>query len=319
MHRTAHLIFNPVSGQGNAQKDLECIQSRLSPELDLSVYETTPDCDARTLGRRSVEQGVDLVVVSGGDGTINAVAEALTQSSIPLAILPRGTANAIATALDIPNNLEDACNVALTGTARTIDTARCNGHPMVLLAGIGLEAAVIDQVSRGAKDRLGALAYVFSGIQQLRELDSFEATIETKDRIITVDASAITVANIAPSTSVLAQGPAEIIADDGLLDITIVASEGIGRTLAASYELFRSAISNQAAQRDDVGYLRSSQVKITTNPQQKVVLDGEMMGTTPLEVSCVPQGLTLVVPEQPILSKNEDLTGLPNLTIEPKP
>lgn len=198
MRRTAHLIFNPVSGQGNAEQDLECLRSRLSQSLDLTVYETTPDRDARTLAAQSVEQGVDLVIVSGGDGTINATAEALTESSIPMAIIPRGTANAIATALDIPNNLEDACEIALTGTVRTIDTARCNGYPMVLLAGIGLEADVIDQVSRDAKDRLGALAYILSSIQQLRELNTFETTIETEDRVISVSASAITIANIAP-------------------------------------------------------------------------------------------------------------------------
>lgn len=318
MPRTAHLIFNPVSGQGDAEQALECLKTHLSPSLDLTIYETTPDCDARTLAVQAVEQGVDLVIVSGGDGTINAAAEALTESSIPMAIIPRGTANAIATALDIPSNLEEACKIALTGAMRTIDTARCNGYPMVLLAGIGLEADVIDQVSRQAKDRLGALAYIFSSIQQLRELNTFETTIETKDRIISVSASAITIANIAPSTSVLAQGPAEIIADDGLLDITIVASEGVGSTLAVSYELFRSAISNQAAQRDDVGYLRSSHVLITTDPPQKVVLDGEMFGTTPLEVICIPKGLTLVVPQQATSSKSEDLEGLPDLTIETK-
>lgn len=319
VRRTAHLIFNPVSGRGNAQEDLDYLRSRLSEALDLTIYETTPDCDARTLARQSVEQRVDLIIVSGGDGTINAAAEAITTSAIPLAIIPRGTANAVATALDIPNDLAAACDIALNGTTRTIDTASCNDKPMVLLAGIGLEASVVEQASRGSKDRFGALAYIMSGIQQLSELDSFEATLETDDRVISVSASAITVANIAPSTSVLAQGPANIVADDGLLDITIVAAAGVGDTLAASYELFRSAVSNQAADRNDIGYLRSKDVRITTTPPQKVVLDGEMIGTTPLTISCVPNSLTLMVPQQPVQAKTEDLSGLPNLTIEPKP
>ena len=157
-----------------------------------------------------------------------------------------------------------------------------------------------------------------SSIQQLNDLDSFAATLETDEKIISVSASAITVANIAPSTSVLAQGPAKIIADDGLLDITIVASAGIGDTLAASYELFRSAVSNQAAERDDVGYIRSRSVRITTNPSQKVVLDGEIVGTTPLDISCVPNSLTLMVSQQPVQAKDEDLSGLPNLTVKLK-
>ena len=318
MQRTAHLIFNPVSGRGNAQNDLEYLRSHLSQELDLTVYKTSPECDAQTLTKQSVEQGVDLIIVSGGDGTINAAAAAMIQSSIPLAIIPRGTANAVATALDIPSNLQEACDVALNGDVYTIDTACCNGRPMVLLAGIGLEASVIEQASRDAKDRFGAFAYFLSSVQQLSELDSFDAQLETEDRIISVSASAITVANIAPSTSVLAQGPAEIIADDGLLDITILASSGIRDTLAASYELFRSAVSNQAAERDDVGYMRSSHVRITTEPSQKVVLDGEMVGTTPLDIRCIRQSLTLVVPQRPVEAKAEDLSGLPNLVVEHK-
>ncbi|MEM0981113.1 MAG: diacylglycerol kinase family protein, partial [Cyanobacteria bacterium P01_H01_bin.58] len=99
MYNTIHLIFNPVSGQGNAQADLELLRSRLSPSFDLTVYETSPECNANELAAQSVEQGVDLVVVSGGDGTINAAAEALVETSIPLAIIPRGTANAVASAL----------------------------------------------------------------------------------------------------------------------------------------------------------------------------------------------------------------------------
>ncbi|MGD1951592.1 MAG: YegS/Rv2252/BmrU family lipid kinase [Leptolyngbyaceae cyanobacterium] len=318
MRRTAHLIFNPVSGHGNAEDDLNCLRSHLCQELDLTIYETSPDCDAQTLTQQSVEQGVDLVIVSGGDGTINAAAEAMAESYIPMAIIPRGTANAIATALDIPNNLIAACDIAINGATRTIDTACCNGRPMVLLAGIGLEASVVEQASRDAKDRFGAFAYLVSSIQQLSELDSFEAQLETEDRIISLSASAITIANIAPSTSVLAQGPAEVVADDGLLDITILASSGIGDTLAASYELFRSAVSNQAAQRDDVGYMRSNHIRITTDPAQKVVLDGEMVGTTPLDIRCIPHSLKLLVPQQPAQTKSEDLSGLPNLSVEHK-
>lgn len=68
MPRTAHLIFNPVSGQGDAQGDLAQVRSHLEPVFDLTVYKTSPDCDANTLAAQSVQQGVDLVIASGGDG-----------------------------------------------------------------------------------------------------------------------------------------------------------------------------------------------------------------------------------------------------------
>ncbi|MEL6249015.1 MAG: YegS/Rv2252/BmrU family lipid kinase [Cyanobacteria bacterium J06648_16] len=318
MRPNVHLIFNPVSGQGNAELDLAQVRSHLEPAFELTVFETSPERDANTLAAQSVEQGVDLVVVSGGDGTINAAAEAMIQSPVPLAIIPRGTANAVASCLGISTDLDQACQVILDGDVRDVDTARCNGRPMVLLAGIGLEADVIENVPRERKDRLGVLAYIMAGLQQLSDLPSFDVTLETKDKVISVQAAAITVANMAPPTSILAQGPARVSADDGLLDITIFAPAGVGSTIAASYELLRSAMSGEATQRDDVGFIRSESVTIATDPPQKVVLDGELCGETPVEVVCVPKGLRLVVPKHALINKSEDLEGLPGLEVEYK-
>ncbi len=318
MKRTAHLIFNPVSGQGNAEMELSIIKSQLEPEFDLTVYETTPECDANDLAEKLVAEGVDLVIASGGDGTVNAAAAALMGTQIPMAIIPRGTANAAASALGIPNNIDEACQVAISGIVHAIDTAKCNGYPMVLLAGIGIEADIVERTTREAKDRLGMLAYVISGFQQLRNLERFTAKLETDDRVISVEATAVTVANVAPPTSILAQGPAEMDADDGLLDITIVAPDGVGSALTASYELLRSALSGEATQREDVGYLRSHSVTITTDPPQKIVLDGEIRGETPLEVVCVSKGLHILLPEHAVPSDPEKLDGLPGLSIESK-
>lgn len=319
MTRTAHLIFNPVSGQGDAEADLAYLRSQFDPAFDLVVYETSPERGAGLLAKQSLQQGADLVIVSGGDGTINAVAGSLMETSIPLGIVPRGTANAVASALGIPTDLQSACQVILTGKPHLIDIARCNGHPMVLLAGIGLEADVIKRASRETKDRWGILAYILAGFNQLQELEPFEVTLETDDKIISVQACAVTVANMAPPTSILAQGPVEVVVDDGLLDVTIVAAKGIGSTLAASYELLRSAISGQATNREDIGFLRSKRVKVSTDPLQRVALDGEMLDAAPIEVVCVPKGLNLIVPQQTPLASPENITELPGITIELKP
>lgn len=143
------------------------------------------------------------------------------------------------------------------------------------------------------------LAYVFSGLVQLRGFESFEAEIETEDKIIrTVTAGAITVANAAPPSSVLAQGPAGIIHDDGLLDVTIVALKNWTGAIAASYHLLNTGLRGDAAKRDDIGYLRAKWVKVTTDPPQKIVLDGEIIGKTPVEIECIPGGLTIFVTQK---------------------
>ena len=187
-----------------------------------------------------------------------------------------------------------------------------------LLAGIGFEAETVNLADRTAKNRLGILAYVLAGLKQVGNLNQFEVEIELEDKIISVSAAAITIANAAPATSILAQGAAGVIFDDGMLDLTIVAPATPLVAIATAFDLLGSTLRGTASQRDDIGYLRAKKFKVTTNPPQKVVLDGEVIGTTPIEVECLPGGLTVFAPlveeEQPL----EKLEGLPNLKVETK-
>ncbi len=316
MKRSACLIFNPVAGQSDPEQDLSQIRSLLEPEIDLDIRLTTPEVDANQLAYEAVEQGVHMVIASGGDGTLSAAAEALVGTRIPLGLISRGTANAFASALGIPTTIEGACQTILDGATKVVDAAQCNGKPMVLLAGVGFEAEMVEKADREAKNRLGMLAYILAGVKQLREFDTFEAKIETDEKVITVTAGAVTIANAAPATSILAQGPAGIIYDDGLLDLTVVAPENRAGAIASAYHLLQTAFRGDAAERDDIGYLRARRIRVTTDPPQKVVLDGEIIGTTPIEVECVPGGLTILVPITTEIQPLERLEGLPELTVE---
>ncbi|HAZ45387.1 MAG TPA: lipid kinase [Cyanobacteria bacterium UBA11369] len=319
MTRSACLIFNPVAGQSDPEQDLAKIRAILEPAIDLEILLTTEEVGADELAKRAIARNVEAVIASGGDGTLSAVAAALVGTNIPLGVIPRGTANAFASALGLPDTIEAACEIILSGATRQVDAADCNGKPMVLLAGIGFEAETVEKADREAKNRFGLWAYILAGFKQLQEMEAFEVEIETEDRIITVNAVAVTVANAAPATSILAQGPAGVIFDDGLLDLTVVAPANVAGAIAASYHLFRTALSGNPTNRDDIGYLRAKRCKITANPPQKVVLDGEIVGTTPLEVECIPSGLTILVPPVTVeLPLEEKLEGLPGLTVEYK-
>ncbi len=316
--RSACLIFNPVAGQGDADQDLAQIRDILEPEIELEVCLTTAEMDADHLAQAAVERGFQTIIASGGDGTLSAAATALVGTDIQFGIISRGTANAFATALGIPDTIEAACKTILQGATQKVDAAYCNGKPMVLLAGVGFEAETVELADREAKNRFGMLAYVLAGVQQLRNLENFEVQIETEDKIVTVSAAAVTVANAAPPTSILAQGPAGIVVDDGLLDLTIVAPVNRAGAVAAAYHLFQSASTGAAVEREDIGYLRANRFKITAEPPQKVVLDGEMVGTTPIDVECIPQGLTVFVPSAEEVEPIEKLEGLPDLVIQTK-
>lgn len=302
--RVAHLIFNPVAGQGNPDNDLALIKRLLEPQVQVNVIITSPDLSPADQAHTALADGTELVIASGGDGTVSAVAGAVLETGIPLGIIPRGTANAFASAMGIPTTIQGACGTILAGNTRTIDMARCNGRPMILLAGIGFEADYVSRANREMKNRFGVLAYILAGVQQISEAATFEATLElegsehSEGNILrgSLTTSAITIANAAPATSVLAQGFGEVRYEDGLLDITISTVKTRMQAITALTSLFASALVSSPTNREDILCLRGSRVKITTNHPRDVVVDGEIIGTTPLEVDCIPKGLTVLTP-----------------------
>ncbi|VEP16525.1 conserved hypothetical protein [Hyella patelloides LEGE 07179] len=297
---TAHLIFNPVSGQGNAEQDLNLIRELLEPHLHLEVHQTTPDISPEELAKNAIASAADMIIVSGGDGTVSAVAGAVMETSIPLGIIPRGTANAFAMALGITqqiNPIRRACEIILAGKTRVVDAARCNGSPLILLAGIGFEAETVARADREAKNRWGSLAYIMAGWQQLDQQILFDAEIEIDRSTQKFQAGAITVANAAPLTSILAQGTGKVVADDGLLDVTIATAETKLQAVVTLLGMLESALIKTNNEINNVVHLQTKKLKISANPPQKVVLDGEIIGTTPLEIESVPQALTVFVLE----------------------
>lgn len=294
--RVGHLIFNPVSGQGNPDQDLALIRKILEPQVQLNVILTNEDEDPVDQATAAIAQGADLIIASGGDGTVSAVASSVIETDIPLGVIPRGTANAFASALGIPADLRGACETILAGTTRVVDAACCNGKPFILLAGIGFEAEMVDRANRELKNRLGVLAYLFAGVQQFQEQTAFQAVIDIDGELTEVQTGTITVANAAPATSVLAQGFGQVIVDDGLLDVTIATLKTRLQGLNALTSLFASALVNTPTQREDIIRLRTQKVKITTEPAQKVVIDGEIVNVESTEFECLPRALTVLAP-----------------------
>lgn len=318
MNRSACLIFNPVAGQGDPEQELTQIVSLLTPTIDVHIKKTTKEIGAEQLAKQALEQGVKTIIASGGDGTISAVAGVLINTDVCLGIIARGTANAFASALRMPNTIEEQCQIILDGHHKVVDTALCNGRAMTVLAAIGLEAKTIKQAEREMKDNLGQLAYILSGVQQLQELEKFEVEInnENEDETINLEAIAVSVANAAPPTSFLAQGPGETIADDGLLDITVITSGTVAETVATSYHLLQKALMNDETDHQDITHWRTKKVTITTTPTQQVAIDGDILSETPLTVECMAKSLTIFAPPpQSSESENNNIEILPDSSI----
>ena len=118
---------------------------------------------ARKQARRCAAAGADLIIVWGGDGTVQRVIDAVAATDITIGIIPAGTANLLATNLGIPIDLDAALDVALHGARRTIDAGVVNGEHFAVMAGSGFDALMIKDADRHLKDRIGRLAYVVTG------------------------------------------------------------------------------------------------------------------------------------------------------------
>ena len=129
--------------------------------------ETTPADHGLALARDALAAGAGLVIAAGGDGTVRACAHVLAGTGVPLAIVPRGTANLAARALGIPSRLDASLAAAFGGRDRQVDLAEADGMPFVAMAGIGLDAAVVDGTPDLLKRHLGWLAYAAGGVTRL--------------------------------------------------------------------------------------------------------------------------------------------------------
>ncbi|MBW4508486.1 MAG: YegS/Rv2252/BmrU family lipid kinase [Scytonematopsis contorta HA4267-MV1] len=296
MFTKACLIFNPTAGQGDPVEELVKIREVLEPKLNLDIIPSHKGISTLELTQQAISKDAQIILIAGGDGTISSAAEALIGIKIPVGIIPRGTVNAFAKALNMPIDIKAACETILSGKPRIVDTAICNGKPMIVLTSIGLEADTIKQTNRKLKNYFGMLAFIIAGIQELRKLKTFKTYIETESKIINCQAVAVTIANTAASTSLLAHSPAGVIADDGLLDVTVFAPRNQKNAFFAAYNLLRSGFTSDATIRDDIQHFRTNYVKVKTEPLQQVSLDGDSIGITNVEINCVPQSLTVLVP-----------------------
>ena len=303
--RRGYLIFNPISGQGDPDAELAEIRRHLEPQFMLQVWKTQPDLEPAEQAKQLINEikafdadgeGDSIIIASGGDGTVGAVASALQGSDIPLGIIPRGTANAFSVALGIPTGVKAACTNLLLGNLRRVDVALCNNQPMILLAGIGFEAGMVDKASRELKNILGPMAYIFSGARQFVDQLPFQATMLIDGEQVQIDASAITIANAAPATSVMAQGFGEVIPDDGLLEVIIASPKDRISGLSVLSSLAWSALKSSNANHNNLACFRTKQIQLELKEVQKLVIDGEILDAQTVTVTVNPQALQVVAP-----------------------
>jgi diacylglycerol kinase (ATP) len=175
---------------------------------------------------KALARGAELIFVWGGDGMVQRCVDVVAGTEATIAIIPAGTANLLATNLGIPKDIEEAVDVGLAGHARRIDVGRLNGERFAVMAGAGLDARMIGDADGGLKDRVGRLAYVWTGAKHIRE-KPFRAKIEVDGaRWYDGDASCILFGNVGKLFGGV-EAFEDAHPDDGVLELGVVSADGI--------------------------------------------------------------------------------------------
>jgi len=253
---------------------------------------TTPDDSGTELARAAVDSGADLVVACGGDGTVNAVAQALCGTDVVLGVLPLGTGNLLAGQLGIPGALEDAIAALLHGSDRRFDLGVVDGRVFVGMAGLGLDAAMIADASERLKARVGWPAYVPSILRHLRDRGEHVTLRVDGRRVRHRHVKALIIGNHGRLHGGIDLMP-DAAPDDGVLDVVVL--EPYGRLSGWPEVLLRLLIKRDGPR---ISRYRARQVEARVRRAVPLELDGDPYRTANvLSVQVKPGALLVRTPE----------------------
>jgi YegS/Rv2252/BmrU family lipid kinase len=240
---------------------------------------------------RRYRDRVDLVVVGGGDGTLNGAADGLVEAQLPLGILPMGTANDLARTLGLPADLSSACRVIAEGRERRIDLGRVNDKHYFNVASIGLSTAIARRLTRQAKSRWGVLAYGVTALRVLWESRPFHAEIRTESETIRVKTIQVAVGN-----GRYYGGGMTIAADAAIDDHRLELYSIEVRRWWQVLPLLPALRHGDLEPLKEVRNLSGQVFEVRTHRPRPVNTDGELTTHTPAQFHVVPKALAVLVP-----------------------
>jgi diacylglycerol kinase family enzyme len=294
----AAVILNPIKvvdpDEFRAKADAALTERGFDDSLWL---ETTVDDAGTTMAKRAIEEAVDLVVVAGGDGTVRVVCAELARSGIPVAVLPAGTGNLLARNLGISLDLELALTEVLDGSEQRIDSVQIEGDQLgtdrfVVMAGLGLDAAIIADAPDELKKRVGWAAYVVSTLKNLNHpFVRVEITVDDRPPI-TRRARTVVIGNVGTLQANIPLLP-DAKPDDGIIDLVVLAPRRLAHWPRVALSLVMKSVQEGRHIERFTG--RTIQVKAARTVRRE--LDGDQItdGHT-LAASVDPAALLVRVP-----------------------
>jgi diacylglycerol kinase family enzyme len=282
----AAIIVNPTKFDS-----LEAVRAQITEGCSAAGWgpplwvETTVQDPGTGQARQAVKDGATLICPLGGDGTVRAVAAALVGTETPIGLLPGGTGNLLARNLDLPvDSLPEALKVALTGQNKRVDVGRLivdssgeHEHPdeyvFLIMAGIGFDAKTMAGAPENLKNKVGPLAYTFSGLKNLRG-PQFRVRVKVDDMPeLNRRARSVLIGNCGKLTGGLVLMPqAEV--DDGWLDAVILSPTGVVGWVAVAGRV----ISKRRKGHERVDHHRLKTLTLRCDRAEEVQVDGDNVG-----------------------------------------
>ena len=280
--KRARLIYNPSAGRQQVKRQLPSILERLEAAgYESSSHATTGAGDAIKAARLASERKFELVIAAGGDGTINEVISGLAELSHrpKLGIIPAGTSNDFARALDVPKSIDVACDAICSGYEIPIDIGKVADRYFVNVAGGGTLTELTYEVPSKLKTMIGQLAYYVKGIEKLPEIHPFSVRIEYDENVFEGEIMLFLVLNTSSTGGFEKLAPKASL-NDGKFDLLILKKSNLGDFI----RVFNSAVSGEHIHDKAIVYAQASIIKIEPKEEVQLNLDGEFGGMLPSQI-----------------------------------
>ncbi len=297
------VVVNPVKVDAATRERIAAVCTGLGWAEPVWL-ETSPEDPGTGQAREAVERGADVVLACGGDGTVRAVAQALSGTGVAMGLLPAGTGNLLARALGTPLDMLAATRVALTGDDRPIDVGRvrlgdgeeedeADEQTFLVMAGTGMDAAIMQNTPETLKDRVGPLAYVVSGLRALRGRRTRVSVRLDGGEPLRRSSRTVVVGNTGTLPAGLVLMP-DATLDDGRLDVINLAPKGVAGWFAV---LLRVATRTRRGH-PRVEHWQAGTVEIVADAPQAAQIDGDPVGeVSRLRMRVDPRALVVRVEE----------------------
>ena len=284
------LVVNPIAGHTDKKKIIFEIQEYLEKsKINFHLYSTVGENDRENIRARVKDHHIDRVLVAGGDGTINLVADAIKDLKLTLGILPAGSANGLAKNFNIPEELDEQISTALGSNFIDLDVLCLNDIICLHLSDLGINAELIKNYDRSVFR--GKFGYLIQSIPTLIQSEyPYEFTIETDNVKTEAKAVLLGIANAnkyGTGANVNPQG----VPNDGVFEILIFKKLSLG-------EILKTLRNETDLDPDFVEIIPAKKAKVTSKKPVAFQIDGEYIGkVTEIDIKILPEKLRIAIPD----------------------